>query len=82
MEMAYFYYGGEYMAFESNLYPQAVINKPLTPYVYFLSLPDEILNKAAIEFNRNLSDFHHNSRLVKDDTNVIEQAFAFLKAVI
>lgn len=70
------------MAFESNLYPQEVINKPLTPYVYFLNLPDEILDKVAVEFNRNLSDFHNNNRLMSNDTNVIEQAFSFLKAVI
>lgn len=70
------------MDFNFSLYPEDVINRPLTPYVYFLSLPDEILDKVALEFNRNLSDFHYNNKLMKNDTDVIEQAFAFLKAVI
>ena len=82
MNGLFFILWGEYMDFNFSLYPKDVISRPLTPYVYFLSLPDEILDKVALEFNRDLSDFHSNNKLMKNDTNVIEQAFAFLKAVI
>lgn len=72
------------MAFNYDLYPQEIFTNPTAPYIYFLSLPNEILDKVADEFNRDLSSFSGSKTLKgkSDNTNVIEQAFDFLEAVI
>ena len=40
-----------------NLYPEDVISNPGKPYVYFLSLSNEILNKVAEYFNQDINEF-------------------------
>lgn len=66
------------MDFNWSLYPEDVISNPTAPYVYFQSLPDEILTKVAKEFNRDLYSFNDS----KNNTNSIDSAFSFLKQVI
>ena len=72
------------MAVNLNLYPQEVLSNPLAPYVYFLDLPDEVLDKVASEFNHDLSSFSGDTKFQKEDysNNAIDQAFMFLEAVI
>ena len=66
------------MAYNTNLYPSEVIENPSAPYVYFNSLPDDIIDQVLPYFQQNIEDISRN------DTGVsaIDQAFSFLQAVI
>ena len=66
------------MAYNTNLYPSEVIGNPSAPYVYFNSLPDDIIDQVLPYFQQNIEDISRN------DTGVsaIDQAFSFLQAVI
>lgn len=59
-----------------ELYPDDIL-KPLTPYVYFNSAPNEILDAVSGELNKSLNSF----QAANGQTNVT-QAFQFLENVI
>lgn len=61
----------------NGLYPSDIL-QPLSPYVYFMDAPDEILAKASSVLNQPLTSFKQGDT---GETN-IEQAFSFLKNVI
>ena len=62
----------------TNLYLNEIINNPGKPYVYFNSLPSDILNQVAGYFSQDIKE------ISKSDSGIssIDQAFSFLKAVI
>lgn len=61
-----------------NLYPEDVISNPGKPYVYFLSLSNEILNKVAEYFNQDINEFTD----IETGLSSVNQAFSFLQTVI
>jgi len=62
------------MALNRNAYPENIF-EPLTPYVYFDDLDDEILNIIAKEFSTNLTDMISP----ETNTNSINDALMFLQ---
>lgn len=84
MEMAYFYYGGEYMAIDQNdprwsRFPKDVL-RPSAPYIYFLSLSNSEIGKIILQ---EVSPYFNN-RIQKEinNNNTIDAAFDFLDTVI
>lgn len=64
------------MSFNPQLYPSDIF-QPTTPYVYFNTIPKEILDKVAVTFDRSLNTFTDSN-----GTSNIDQAFSFLDKVI
>lgn len=84
MEMAYFYYGGGYMAIDQNdprwsRFPKDVL-RPSAPYIYFLSLSKSEIGKIILQ---EVSPYFNN-RIRKEinNNNTIDAAFDFLDTVI
>ena len=72
-------FGGENMKkIIWEAYPDDIITNPGKPYVYFTSLPNEILDKVAGYFNQDLNSFTD----AKNNLSSVDQAFTFLKSVI
>ena len=61
-----------------NLYPSEILDNPSKPYIYFTSLPDDILNKIAHYFQQDIQDISKNNK----GASAIEDAFSFLHSVI
>lgn len=61
-----------------ELYPIEVLNNPGHPYVYFNSLPEDVLSRVADYFSRDLNTFSNSNT----GTSSIEDAFSFLQNVI
>ena len=59
-------------------FPQDVLNNPGHPYVYFNSLPPDIINKVAGYFSQDISSFTNS----KTNTSSIKDAFSFMKSAI
>ncbi len=59
-------------------YPNDIITNPERPYVYFNSLPNDILDKVAEYFDQNLNSFTDP----KSNFSAVDQAFTFLESVI
>ena len=62
----------------SNQFPLEVLQNPGHPYVYFTSLPPDILDKIANYFSRDLNSFTNTNT----GTSSIDDAFSFLRNVI
>ena len=66
------------MAYNENLFPSEVIGNPSAPYVYFDSLPDDIIEQVLPYFQQDINTISYAG----DGTSAIDQAFSFLEAVI
>lgn len=66
------------MPLNENSFPEEILNNPGHPYVYFNSLPDDVLNKISPYFEKNITDFNN----IKTGTSSIDDAFNFIKSAI
>lgn len=58
----------------NEIYPLEVLTNPGHPYVYFDSLPPDILDQIAEYFSKDLTSFTN----ANTGTSSIDDAFAFL----
>ena len=63
---------------ENNTFPELILENPGHPYVYFDSLPNDILNKVAEYFSKDINSFTD----LKTNTNSIDDAFNFIRSAI
>ena len=63
---------------ENNTFPESILENPGRPYVYFDSLPDDILNKVSEYFSKNINSFTN----LKTNTSSIDDAFNFIRSAI
>lgn len=62
----------------NNSYPLEILTNPGYPYVYFNSLPDEILNQVASYFEKDITTFNNT----KTNISSIDEAFSFIQSAI
>lgn len=66
------------MPLADNSFPEEILENPGHPYVYFNSLPEDVINKVADYFKKDIGSFTNS----KTNTSSIDDAFNFIKSAI